>query len=174
MEHYHQITYDLGCIKCKNSRSGTTIIRSDNPNLHMTQTEMIDEMDNFENIDCENCGSKGNWDLLKIEFNGKNVVIDKFPFHAVKKNNEMAIRNIPTSFGRDKLMGIKAVMTDEINKFIKYGNCVSLPNGELQIYVDILSEEPFFRPDKNKCRFNGFSENEMTGLIEFYFDKMCK
>lgn len=151
-----------------------TILRSENPDLKMSQDELVEEMDHFQNIRCDNCGTSGNWDVLRIQLNDNNPVIDKFLFSAIKNNNQIAVRNQTKKFDSKTVDGVKQVVLKVIEQELVPSNPVALPSGELKILVEILNEPPFYRANKNHCFAKGFSVNEIRGFAEFYFANISK
>lgn len=87
---FNQIKYDLACKNCKSIRlNGLTVLHSEDDIENMTRDELVMEMDNFVNIECENCRKKGDWLVLKIQINQKNEVSNQIKINIIKSNGNI-------------------------------------------------------------------------------------
>ncbi len=61
------IEYDLQCNRCKTFKENSlSTVQTDEDISDLSEQELIKIMGNFQNIQCEACGSEGNWRVLRI------------------------------------------------------------------------------------------------------------
>ncbi len=140
----NQIKYDLGCRTCKSRRSGISMLRSDNSIDYMSRDQLIKEMNNFNGIQCEKCGTSGNWLVFKIQLNDNDEVKNQFKLNILKINGEVSIT---PEAGYFSLLDIDFALMkileelDDINEL----NYKSRANGSAFLMVDFLNKDPLTR-----------------------------
>ena len=67
---YYSVTYDLNCRNCKRDRDpGMYMINTDNDLSNISRNELIQQMSNFEDIECEYCNNN-KWSVYNLELDG--------------------------------------------------------------------------------------------------------
>ena len=83
--HNRQIFFEIACKKCKNIRSSSLNLWDDNAIEDLGREELIKEMDNFKDISCETCDTKGKWLCFNIYFEGQNEVERQLTVNMIEK-----------------------------------------------------------------------------------------
>lgn len=162
--YFNQIKYDLACRNCKSMRpTGMTMLQSDEDIEHMTREELIAEMDNFQQIQCENCGEYGNWLVFKIQLNDNDEVRDQFKINIFKENNKIYGKPEDGYYSPAQIDIAFMKIRDKIEE-LEGHSYPSRPNGTAFIMVDFLNDEPYSRV--SIFDLDGFSIEEVSGFVD--------
>jgi len=162
--HFNQIKYELACRNCKTMRMpGMTMLQSDEEIESMSRDELIAEMDNFEQIQCENCGDSGNWLVFKIQLNDNDEVRDQFKINIFKQNGQMSGKPENGYYSPAQIDIAFMKIRDKIET-IKGNYFPSKPDGTAFIMVDFLNDEPYNRV--SIFDIDGFSLEEISSFID--------
>lgn len=167
--YFKPIIYDLACRNCKSLRpTGISILQSDEDIEYLSREELIEEMDNFQNIQCANCGEYGNWLVLKIQLNDNDEVRDQFKINIFKENNKIYGKPENGYYSPAQIDIAFMIIRDKIEE-LEGHYYPSQPNGKAFIMVDFLKDEPFSRV--SIFDIDGFSLEEVSGFIDALIGK---
>jgi len=162
--YYNQIKYELACRYCKTMRpTGITMLKSDEYIEHLTREELIEEMDNFQQIQCENCGKYGYWLVLRIYLNENDEVQNQFKINIFKKDGQISGNYEDGYYSPIEIEIAFMKIRDKIEKLEGY-YFPSKPKGKAFIMVDFLKNKPFSRI--SIFEVDGFSIEELSGFID--------
>ena len=143
--YYNHIHYDLGCRSCKNIRpNGMTMLQSKEPIERLTREELIGEMDNFKEIQCEGCGTVGNWLVFRIRLNEDDEVRDQFKVNIFKEDGRIFGKPEDGFFSPAQIQIAFQKIREEI-RALEGQEYVDRPNGTAFIMVDFIKDEPYSR-----------------------------
>lgn len=143
--HYHFIHYDIGCRNCKNLRpNGMTMLHSEEVIEHMSREELIAEMNNFQEIQCERCGAEGDWLVFKIRLNDDDEVRDQFKVNIFKERGRISGKPEDGYFSPAQIQIAFQKIKEEI-EVLRGQEYAERPDGTAFIMVDFIKDDPYSR-----------------------------
>jgi len=162
--YFNHIKYDLACKNCRNIRMPEmTMLQSDEDIDHMSREELIAEMDNFEHIQCDNCGEYGNWLVFKIQLNDNDEVRDQFKINLIKEDERIYGKPEDGYYSPAQIEIAFSRIRNKIEE-MKGQNFSSRPDGSAFIMVDFIKNEPYSRV--SIFNIDGFSIKEISEIID--------
>ena len=165
---FNQIKYDLGCRTCKSRRPGISMIHSDSQIDYMSRDQLIAEMNDFRDIECENCGNSGNWLVFKIQLNDNDEVKNQFKLNIIKKNGEASITPEAGYFSPLDIDFVLMKILQKLNNLNEL-NYSSKANGSAFLMVDFLNRAPLTRV--TIIDIEGISIKDIKQYIEILRDQ---
>lgn len=165
---FHEIKYDLGCKTCKTRReTAVTMLQAEKRIEQMSRAELIDEMANFENVQCKNCGTTGNWLVFKIQLDDKDDIVSQFKLNLIKQNGQI---KLVREKGHFSVLDIDfAIM--KIKEYLlrlPKSDFPSYDNGTAFIMVDFLNVAP--RTRVTIVEIDGIALDDVIGCLNALAD----
>jgi hypothetical protein len=162
--YFHKIHYQLGCRECKSLRTpGITMFKSEKEDTEFSKEHLKDIMDNFSEIDCDNCGTGGYWTCLKIYINDKDNVYSQVRYNIFKENGRIKGNREGGVYSQAQLtvsiMAIREKIEDE-----KYNFYPPSSNGQAFILVDFSKDEPYV--SVSVFELEGITIEELTLFLD--------
>ncbi len=162
--YYHRIVYQVACRNCRSIRlPESTNFWSDVEIQHMTRDELISKMNNFKNLQCEECGNFGKWLVFKIQLDDNDEVTDQYKINIFKENGKIYGKPEDGYYSPAEIevafMDIREKITE-----VQSQNFPSRPNGSAFIMVDFLNKEPYSRV--SIFDIDGLSIREVSMFID--------
>lgn len=139
------IKYGLACKSCKNIRpNGLAVVESEYDFGKFSREELINEMNSFKHISCENCKTVGFWLVFKI-YAGEDDVFKQLKLHIFKNNGKITGGILQDDFSPSQISVAFKNIRDKIEEnFSSFFPSYSV-NGEGFILIDFLENEPYSR-----------------------------
>ncbi|HLL94728.1 MAG TPA: hypothetical protein VK404_07115 [Spirosoma sp.] len=145
------------------------MLKSDVEQLKLSREEILKKVNDFSNVTCENCGTKGNWLVFKVQLNDYDEVSSSFLINIIKEDGE--ISGGPES-GRFSPAQIDIAFTRIRQKLdeLKAQKYLSKDCGTAFILVDFLKDKPYSR-----CTIldiDGLLWKEVKEFVEAIYDSI--
>ena len=128
----------------------------------MSREALIAEMDNFSQVQCDNCGAIGDWLVFKIRLNDNDEVRDQFKINMFKEKGRISGKPEDGFFSPAQIEIAFQRIKEEI-ELLKGHEYAEMPDGTAFIMVDFIKDEPYSRV--SIFELDGFSIGEVEQFI---------
>jgi len=139
------------------------MLKSEKEDNEFTREELLEIMDNFSEISCENCGTSGNWTCFKIYINDKDDVRDQFKINIFKENGKIWGKPDDGEYSPAQVEISIMLIRDKIEMELSNYH-PSKPKGSAFIMVDFINDEPYSRI--SAFDLDGFTVEEVSKFID--------
>lgn len=178
---FNTITFTATCEKCSSTNKFTRLLYAEDDEdeiVNPTFDELLDHVDRGEFAICPMCGTKGQFDISKFDFDDKKIVKDSFneklPYSIYvlksdKSNGEIRIWNEPGYFSIAEV----SIAFDSINKFFEEELWSEPLEGEDNGFFD-LNVEFYKDPFKTNVVLNceGYSQDEIIMVVNGFYENI--
>lgn len=162
--YFNQVYYNLTCTKCSTHRpDGTMTVHSNEDISHFKNDALIKHMDNFKQVQCENCNKTGQWEIHSVGFKNKDPKLKDFKLTILK--NESGIKS--TVEKHDFFQGQLDEIYINIRARIEELKGQYLPikeNGSASFLVNTFDVSPYIRIVN--YQIEGISVDELIEVID--------